>query len=126
MMKIEQLCQTLHEYLAQFSQVRVLFPLAAPVLYVCGAIFVVNVFISFGSVISALAFLLGIVMMVLTLAQCQFLSLAIGLGLYALNYAVGVVRSLVLYRYVAYGSLIYLLFYGLLAYLAYRKSLSLR
>ena len=125
-MKIESVCQSLRAYLSKYAAAQILMPLAAPALYVCGALFVLNGLVSLGTVITAAAFLAGVVMMVLTLAQCQFFALAVGLGLYALNYAIHFVRSVLLFRYVAYASLLYLLFYGVLAWLAYRKALSLR
>jgi len=125
-MKIEQLCQTMKEFFSQYAIVRILFPLSSVILYVCGALSILNGFIYLGSVVSSLAFLVGVVMMILTLSQCQFFSLSIGIGLYALNYAIAVIRSVISFRSIAYGSLVYLLFYGVLAFLAYRKSLSLR
>ena len=125
-MKIEQLCQTLKAYLSQFSTVRILLPLSSVLLYVCGGLRVLNVFVSLGSVVLALLFFIGLAAAVLTLAECQFLSLTIGLGLYAVSYALSFILSLVRAHYLAYGTLIYLLVYGLLAYLTYRKSLSLR
>lgn len=125
-MKIEQFCQYLKEYISQFSVVRILMPLSMILLYVCGGLFALNSLISIGSVVSALVFLLGVVMMVLVLSQCQFLPLAIGLGLYALYYVINFLRTLIVMHYLPYSTLIYLLFYGALAFLAYRKSLSLR
>ena len=65
-MKIEQFCQSLKEYLSQFSVVRILMPLAAIILYVCGALYALNALISLGSLVMALAFWLGIVMAVLS------------------------------------------------------------
>lgn len=124
-MKIEQLCIALKEYLSQFSLVRILMPLSAVILYVCGGLSVINEFFSLGSVVIALAFLLSLVMMVLTLAQCQFFALSVGIGLRALSYAIQLLSSLFQYHYLAYTSLIYLLFYGALAFLAYRKSMTL-
>ncbi|WP_346667856.1 hypothetical protein [uncultured Subdoligranulum sp.] len=124
-MKIEQFCQSLKEYLSQFSVVRILMPLAAIILYVCGALYALNALISLGSLVMALAFWLGIVMAVLVLAQCQFLSLAIGFALYALYELISFLSSLIQFRYVSYGALVYLVCYGLLAFLSYRKSLSL-
>lgn len=124
-MKIEQFCQYLKEYLSQFSIVRILMPLAAIILYVCGALFALNSLVSIGSLVLALAFWLGAVMMILVLSQCQFLSLAIGFALYALYYLISFLSSLIQFRYVSYGVLVYLLCYGLLAFLSYRKSLSL-
>ena len=125
-MKIEQFSQYLKEYVMQFSIVRILMPLSAIILYICGALYALNSLVSVGSVVVALAFCVGIVMMILVLAQCQFLPLAIGFGLYALYYVISFLRSLILYRYLSYGVLVYLTVYGLLAFLAYRKSLSLR
>lgn len=125
-MKIEQLCVTLKEYLSQFPVLRILMPLSVAILYVCGALEVLNIFISLGSVVLTLAFLIGIVMMIMVLAQCQFFALAVGIGLYALADAISFLRVLIMYHYIPYGTLIYLLVYAGLAFLSYRKSLSLR
>ena len=50
--------------------------------------------------------------------------LAIALGIWAVDYAYGFLSSLIRFHSLSYGTLLYLVVYGLLAFLAYKKSLA--
>lgn len=122
-MKLEQVCQTLNAYLSQKGPFRTLMPLAPVLAIVFAALNLVGNWISLGSFVYALCFIGFWVGLLLALSLCQFQMVAIGLGLWAVDYAYGFLYNLIRFRSLAYGSLLYLAFYGALAFLAYKKSL---
>lgn len=121
-MKFEQVCQTLNAYFAQHSLFRILLPLSVPVMIVCAAIQLVSSFISIGSVASAIVLFAFYLFLVLTISTCNFRMTAAGLGIYALYYVIALVKNLIKFRSLSWGALIYLVVYGGLAFLAYKKS----
>ena len=122
-MKLEQVCQTLNAYLSQKSIFRTLMPLASVLTIVFAALSLLSNWIYLGSFVNALCFWGFVVGILLTLSLCQFQMLAIGLGLWAVDYAYTFLYNLIRFRSVAYGTLLYLVVYGLLAFFAYKKSL---
>lgn len=122
-MKLEQVCQTLNAYLSQKPLFRTLMPLAPVLAIVFAAVSLLGNWISLGSFVNALCFVGFLVGLLLALSLCQFQMLAVALGLWAVDYAYGFLYNLIRYRSLAYGSLLYLAFYGALAFLSYKKSL---
>lgn len=123
-MKIEQLSESLKNYLSQFSFMRVLLPLSSVLLYVFAGLRLLDTFISLGSLVGTLVYILYFVALVLTLANCHFRDIAIGTGVVGIMYLISFLRGVISLHYLPYGSLIYLLLYALVAFLAYKKSLS--
>ena len=125
-MKIEQFSQNLKEYLSQFAVGRILLPLASPILFVSVGILLLGNWISFGSPIITLAEIALLVSLTLVLASCQFKNLAIGLGLVAVDNLYYVIHNLILYQSINYRCLIYGALFGLLTWMAYKKSLQFK
>lgn len=122
-MKLEQVCQTLNAYLSQKAVFRTLMPLASVMGIVFAALSLISNFIYLGGFVTALCFWGFVLGVLLTLSLCQFQMVAIALGIWAVDYAYGFLSSLIRYRSLSYGTLLYLVVYGLLAFLAYKKSL---
>lgn len=121
-MKIEQLCQSMKEYFSQFSIIRILLPLSSVLLYVLGGIRLLNGFVGMDSLLMAVVEILYVASLLLVLSNCRFRDLSIGTGLMALRYAIVLIRSL-FNGYLSATSLLYLAVYGLITFLAYKKSL---
>lgn len=122
-MKIEQLGQTLREYLSQFSMTRVLLPLASVLLYVFAGLRLLGHFISLGSLVSTLVYVLFFAALLLVFANCRFRDIAIASGIMGIMFLISLLQSLFKFHSLSYSSLIYLLLYGLVAFLSYKKSL---
>lgn len=120
-MKFEQVCQPLNAYFSQHPLFRVLLPLSIPLMLLCAALRLVDFFISLG-LVATVAYLAFFLFLILTISTCNFRMAAAGLGLFALDYVFSLVRSLMKYHTLSYVSVIYLLLFGYLAFLAYRKS----
>ena len=126
-MNLEQVCQDMKEYLSKFAWARILMPLSPIILYVLCALLVLDDFVSIGSVAYQLAYLGSFVMLVLVLAQCRFLDVAIGFAAHALECLIVVIQAMIPpYSYLSWSNLIQAAFYGVLAFLAYKKSVSFR
>lgn len=123
-MKLEQVCQTLNAYLSQKAIFRTLMPLGGIMGIVFAALTLVNNWIYLGGFVGTLCFWGFVLGVLLTLSLCQFQMLAIALGLWAVDYAYSFLYSLIRYRSLSYGTLLSLVVYGLLAFLAYKKSLA--
>lgn len=121
-MKFEQVCQTMYSYFSQKSLIKVVIPLAVPLMLIFAALRVLNTFISMDSVVLAIIFFGFFFFLVLTVSACNFRMAAIGLGLYALSYAISFLMSLIRYQNFHLSTLLYVLVYGFLAYQALRKS----
>lgn len=122
-MKIEQLGQTLREYLSQFSMTRVLLPLASVLLYVFAGLRLLDSIFPLGSLVSALLVLLFFAALLLVFANCRFRDIAIASGIMGIMFLISLLRGLIKFHILYYSSLIYLLLYGLVAFLSYKKSL---
>ena len=124
-MKMEQVSQTLKEYFSQFSAVRVLLPIAPILLYVLTALRVLGNFVSLGTVVHTLVYVCFFGAVILVLSNCQFRDLFIGTGVMGALYLVELVIRL--FRgYLSYSALIYLVLYGLVAFLSYKKYLQFK
>lgn len=124
-MKFEQVCQSMNTYFSQNRIGRVMLPVSVPVLLVCAVLSVVADFISLGSIVNTLVYILFFFALILVLSCCNFRMAAIGMGIFALDYLYGFLYSLIKYRAVNYSSLIYVLLYAFFIYQAYRKSLQI-
>ena len=124
-MKFEQVCQSALAYFQQHPVFKVLLPISMPVMLVCVVLRLVQNVISLGSFVSALLFFVFILMLFLTVAQCNFRVAAIGLAGFALDYLLSFATSLIRYHSLAYGTLLYLVVYGGLAFLSYKKSVEI-
>lgn len=122
-MKVEQLCQSINAYFSQYPFFRVAAPLAVPVCLVCVAIRLLSNFFSFGGLVGALVYLLFFISLLLIFSACQFRMVAVCLGLYTVDYIYTFLYSLIRFRSVNYSVLVYVLFFGFLAFMAYRKSM---
>lgn len=122
-MKIEQLCQTMKEYFSQFSVVRILMPISSILLYVLTVLRVLDYFVSIGTLVSTLVYVCYFAALILVLANCRFRDIAIGTGIIGILNVIKLLKNLFAYRFLSYSALIYLLLYGLVAFLAYKKSL---
>lgn len=123
-MKFEQVCQSGLMYFQQHPVFKILLPISMPLMLGCAILRLVQNLISLGAFVSALVFLGFFLMMILTLAQCNFRMVGIGLGLFALDYLWTFLSTLIKYHSLAYGALLYLVVYGGLAFLSYKKSVS--
>lgn len=123
-MKFEQVCQSGLMYFQQHRIFKILLPVSMPLMLVCVVLFLLQNLVSLGSFVSAIVFFGFILMLILTIAQCNFRMASIGLAGFALNYLISFVVSLIRYHHVAYGTLVYLVVYGGLAFLSYRKSIT--
>jgi hypothetical protein len=123
-MKFEQVCQSGLAYFQQHPVFKVLLPISMPLMLGCAILRLVQNLISLGAFVSALVFLGFFLMMLLTLAQCNFRMVGIGFGLFALDYLWTFLSTLIKYHSLAYGSLLYLVVYGGMAFLSYKKSVS--
>lgn len=123
-MKFEQVCQSGLAYFQQHPVLKVLLPISMPLMLGCAILRLVQNLISLGAFVSALVFLGFFLMMLLTLAQCNFRMVGIGFGLFALDYLWTFLSTLIKYHSLAYGSLLYLVVYGGMAFLSYKKSVS--
>ena len=121
-MKFEQVCQTALAYFQQHPVFKILLPISMPLMLVCVVLRLVQNLVSLGSFVSALIFFAFLLMLFLTVAQCNFRMAAVGLAGFALDYLLSFVVSL--YHSLAYGTLLYLVVYGGLAFLSYKKSMT--
>ena len=123
-MKFEQVCQSALVYFQDNRFFKILLPVSMPLMFVCAALRLLETFVSLGSFVSALVFIVFWLSLILTLSQCSFQIAAIGLGVFALDYLISFISGLIRYHSVAYGTLLYLVVYGGLAFLSYKKSVS--
>lgn len=121
-MKLDQVCQTMKEYFSQNAIMRVLLPIAPVLLYVLTALRVLGNFVSLGAVVHTLVYVCFFGAVILVLSNCQFRDLFIGTGVMSVLYLIELV--ICLFRgYLSYSTLIYLVLYGLVAFLSYKKYL---
>ncbi len=123
-MKFEQVCQSALAYFQQHPVFKILLPISMPVMLVCVVLSLLQNLISLGGFVSALVFLGFFLMLFLTVAQCNFRMAAVGLAGFALDYLLAFLVSLIRYHSLSYGALVYLVVYGGLAFLSYRKSMT--
>ena len=125
-MGFENVCKSLKNY---FSNNKILAPLqmyALPVTLVCGALMVLDLIIPGFSLgwfytLVKVAFYLFFFML---LGTENFLMIAIALGLRAVYFLIDEIQDLVgEYSYFSMASLIYVIVFGFLTYLAYMKSI---
>lgn len=120
-MSIEQVCAPLNEYLKQNKIVGSLMPISVVAMLVCAALEVLDIFISLGSLVSALVFFGFVFFALLVFSTCQFKLLAGGLALYGASYLLSALR--IIFRgSMPWSSLIHLLVFLGLAFLAFQKS----
>lgn len=123
-MKFEEVCVPLNAYFSQHPVLRVLQPLAMPLMIGCAAVNLVGSFVSLGSIINTVVFMGFFLFLLMTVSTCDFRMTAVGLGIFCLDYAWSFLRSLVRYRSLNWSATMYLLVFGYLAYAAYRKAVS--
>ena len=122
-MKFEEVCQTLNAYFTKKNFMNVLLPLSVPMLLVCAILRFVMNFISLGSVLSAVTYFGFFFALLMVLSLCNFKMAAIGLGIYALDYAYSLLYNLIRYQYVSASTVIYFIVFGFFAYEAYKKTI---
>lgn len=122
-MKFEQVCQSGLAYFQQHRFFSIFLPISVYLMLLCVIGRLVQNLISLGGFVSTLCFLGFFLMLLLTVSQCNFRMAAIGLAGFALDYLWSFSVSLIKYHSVSYGTLLYLVVYGGLAFLSYKKSL---
>lgn len=125
-MKFEQVCQPLNQWFSQHPIFRVLLPLSMPLMFLCAGLRVLDNFISLGNAVITLTFLGFFLFLLLVVSTCDFRMTAAGLALFTLDYLIGLLSTLIRVHSLPWGSLIYVLVFGYLAFLAYRKSMSMK
>lgn len=123
-MKFEQVCQSALMYFQQHPIFKILLPISMPLMFVCVLLRLVNNLISLGGFVSALAFLGFFLMLFLTLAQCNFRMAAFGLCGFTLDYVITFLNNLIRSHSIVYSSLLYIVVFGGLAFLSYKKSVT--
>lgn len=123
-MKFEQVCQSALAFFQQSRIFKVLLPISIPIMFIVLALDILGIFVSLGSFVNALIFFVFFLSLFLTLARCNFRMAAIGLGVYALEYLISMLTTIIKYKYMPYGTIVYLVVYGILAFAAYKKSVS--
>jgi len=123
-MKFEQVCRSALMYFQQHPVFKVLLPISMPLMFACVLLRLVNDLISLGSFVSALTFLGFFLMLFLTLSQCNFRMVAFGLCGFTLDYVITFLESLIRWHSIVYSSLLYILVFGGLAFLSYKKSMT--
>lgn len=123
-MKFEQVCQSALMYFQQHPIFKILLPISMPLMFVCVLLRLVNNLISLGGFVSALAFLGFFLMLFLTLAQCNFRMVAFGLCGFTLDYVITFLVNLIRWHSIVYSSLLYIVVFGGLAFLSYKKSVT--
>lgn len=121
-MKFEQVCQPLNAYFAQHPIFRILLPLAIPLMLLCEGLQILGIFISLGGLVSVVTFLGFFLFLILVVSTCNFRMVSIGLAMLTAEHLISLLRSMILYRSLSYGSLVYVLVFGWLTFQAYRKS----
>lgn len=121
-MKFEQVCKPLNAYFSQHPIFRVLLPLAIPLMLLCEGLQVLGIFISLGGFVYAATFLGFFLFLILVVSTCDFRMASIGLAMVTAEHLISLLRSMILFRSLSYGSLVYVLVFGWLTLQAYRKS----
>jgi len=124
-MKFEQVCQSMNSFFQQNSIIRVLLPISVPIMFVCVTVQWLGNLISLGGVANAISQIGFFLMVFLVLSSCNFKMASVGLGIYALMYLYYILRSLLKYHSLNWGSVVYLVVYGYFTYQCYRKSLQI-
>lgn len=124
-MGIEKVGVVFNEYCMEHKILKILLPLSVPILIIAAVLRDVQSLVSLGSVVTAAAFIGYIIGILLAFAKAEYQIMAFGMGLYSIGYAISFLRSLIIYQVFGWGSVIYLLVWGFLAYLAYMKSIAL-
>jgi hypothetical protein len=125
-MGIEKVCDPLFQYFSENKYLRILVPLDIYLMFIGAIGKVLNLWISFGGIVTNLFYLSFVIGAVMVFSRKSWEMLSYGLVAYGVNFVVGIVKSVVLSRYhfVPWGSIFMVLVYGGLAYLAYNKHLS--
>ena len=125
-MGIEKVCDPLFQYFSENKYLRILVPLDIYLMFIGAIGKVLNLWISFGGIVTNLFYLSFVIGAVMVFSRKSWEMLSYGLVAYGVNFVVGIVKSVVLSRYhvVPCGSIFMVLVYGGLAYLAYNKHLS--
>lgn len=124
-MGIEKVGVVFNEYCLEHKILKILLPLSVPILIIAAILRDVQSLISLGSAVTAAAFICYIIGILLVFAKAEYQIMALGMGLYSIGYAISFLRSLIKYQMFSWSAAIYLLVWGFLAYLAYKKSIAL-
>lgn len=124
-MGIEKVGVVFNEYCLEHKILKILLPLSVPILIIAAVLRDVQSLVSLGSAVTAVAFVGYIIGILLAFAKAEYQMMALGMGLYSIGYAIYFLRSLIKYQVFGWSSAIYLLVWGFLAYLAYKKSIEL-
>jgi len=129
-MKFENVSPLLKQYIQSKHALAPLLPFAAYLLYACLLVDLLDIFVSMPSVISTVFAYLFYLVLVLLVANADFLNLTVAFGGELLFIVISIIRTLVSgFEYWTAGSvvswilgrIIVLFVYGLLAYLAFKK-----
>lgn len=120
-MQFERLCQDLQLYFSNHCVFRLLIPFALPIFLLCSILQFISFFIYFGSLLFTLTFLLFWISVFFLLSSSNFLILTVGFSIFALRYLISFTLTIVQNQMLDWSAFLYLLFYGGLAFLSYRK-----
>jgi len=122
-MSIDKVGNELKNYFMSNAWFRPFLPLDEAIVYGTVALTILQNFLSLGALVSSLVYYLFFIGILLAFSNAKYLVLAIGLGGVGLVNAYSLIAA-VFYKYLNYSALIGLAIYGLLAYLAYKKSMN--
>lgn len=122
-MGIEKVGVDFYDYCCNNRFLKVLLPINIPLLFIMAILKIIQNFISFGSAANTIIYIVFILSILLTFAKSEYRILSIGIGIYAFDYIINILRSLFKYHSLNWGSIIYLIFWGFIAYKSYKKSL---
>ncbi len=122
-MGIEKVGVVFYDYCCNNRFLKVLLPINIPLLFIMAFLRIIQNFISFGSAAGTIIYIVFFLSILLTFAKSEYRILSIGIGIYALDYIINILRSLFKFHSLNWSSIIYLLVWGFFAYMAYKKSL---
>lgn len=124
-MGIEKVGAVFHEYCSQNKFLKVLLPINLPLLFIMAGLRVFQNFVNLGSGVGVVVYVGFILGVLLTFAKAEYQMLSIGIGILCFDYVYGFVHTLFRFHRLNWSSILYLLMWGLFAYMAYKKSLRL-
>jgi len=124
-MGIEKVGIVFHEYCAQNKILKLVLPISNILLMATSVLKVIQNFISMGSLMATVVYVVFILAVLLTFAKSDYRTLSLGMGIYLFDYVYGFFRTLVRYQRLNWSALTYFLLWAFFAYMAYKKSIKL-
>lgn len=121
-MKLENLTVVLNEYLEGKKGLKAFLPIASKLMLICAALLLVDDFIDLPSELHTCAYILFLLCGIGTLARGEFFLLTMGVALRFADYVYNLLYFVIRWRSLSGSTAIYVVFYGLLLFMAYKKS----